>query len=113
MELKEAKQKIKEMKSLFIRQCRSGVWKQYSSMYANDYFYLLESGNIKIGNDTISPVDIGISIFRFFFLKLMIKYNARNYKKNNNKIHVAILSDKFFENHKDLKRDNKLNKLLN
>jgi len=113
MELKEAKQKISEMKSLFIKQCRSGVWREYSTLYSNDYFTLLESGNIKIGNDTISPDSIGISLFRFFFLKLMIKYSARNYQRNSSKIYAAKIVDKFFENHKDLKRDNKLNKLLN
>lgn len=116
MNLKEAKQKIKEIKSLFIKQCRSGDWREQSDDYVNEYFSVeLGSTNyIKVDSvGRVEPSYFGISKFFFFILTLMIKINARNYKKNINIKYAADVSDKFFQKHKELKRDSKLDKILN
>jgi hypothetical protein len=57
--------------------------------------------------------EIGISKIYFRYLKFFIDRSVRNSEKRRKVIQLGRISDKFFEKNTELKRDNKLNKLLN
>jgi hypothetical protein len=120
MNSKEEAIRINEIRSLFIKQCRNGIWKEHNNKrYVNDYFTVEFSENfhqkwsIKIDNSSILSTYIGIPSFLFYFLRILVRFNAKNYEKKKNRQGAAIISDRFFLKHKDLQRDNKLDKLLN
>jgi len=122
-EINEAKDKIQDLKEFFIRECKYGLWREYSGeRYINKYFEISHTLNsltdkrqwlIIFGREKISCQDINISQIYFYFLRLFIKQSARNDEKNNRKIQIGKISERFFNEHKELKRDNKLDKLLN
>ena len=120
MDSKEETIRINEIRSLFIKQCRNGIWKEYNSeKYVNDYFRIEFDGNfhkkwsIQIDNSNILSSHIGISSFLFYFLRILVRFNAKNYEKRKNRQEAAIISNRFFSKHKDLQRDSKLDKILN
>ena len=122
-EINEAKDKIKDLREFFIRECKSGLWREYSNeRYINKYFEISHTLNslidkrqwlIIFDREKISFQDISISQIHFYFLILFVKQSARDEEKNNRKIQVGKISERFFNEHKELKRDNKIDKLLN
>jgi hypothetical protein len=119
MDSKEEAIRINEIRSLFIKQCRNGIWKEHNSdRYVNDYFRIefedyQKKWSIQIDNSSsILSTYIGISSFLFYFLRILIRFNAKNYENKKNRQGAAIIADKFFLKHKNLQRDNKLDKLL-
>jgi len=122
-EINEAKDKIKDLREFFIRECKSGLWREYSNeRYINKYFEISHTLNslidkrqwlIIFDREKISFQDISISQIHFYFLRLFVKQSARDEEKNNRKIQVGKISERFFNEHKELKRDNKIDKLLN
>ena len=118
MDSKQETIRINEIRSLFIKQCRNGIWKEYNSeKYVNDYFRIEYDDNykkwrIQIDDSSILSSYIGISSFLFYFLRILVKFNAKNYEKKKNRQGAAIIADRFFLKHKDIQRDNKLDKLL-
>jgi hypothetical protein len=119
MDSKEETIRINEIRSLFIKQCRNGIWKEYNSeKYVNDYFRIEYDDNhkkwkIQIDDSYILSSYIGISSFLFYFLRILVRFNAKNYEKKKNRQGAAIIADRFFSKHKDLHRDTKLDKILN
>jgi hypothetical protein len=119
MDSKEETIRINEIRSLFIKQCRNGIWKEHNSdRYVNDYFRIefdvnyQKKWSIQIDNSSILSTYIGISSFLFYFLRILIRFNAKNYENKKNRQGAAIIADRFFLKHKNLQRDNKLDKLL-
>jgi hypothetical protein len=120
MDSKQETIRINEIRSLFIKQCRNGIWKEYlGEKYVNDYFRIEFDGNyhkkwsIQIDDSNILSSYIGISSFLFYFLRILVRFNAKNYEKRKNRQGAAIIADRFFSKHKDLQRDSKLDKILN
>jgi hypothetical protein len=62
---------------------------------------------------TLRLEEISISKIYFLYLKFFINRSVRNSEKRRSLIQVGKVSDRFFEKNTELKRDNKLNKLLN
>ncbi len=120
-EITEAKSKIKDLREVFINECKSGSWEKNSFCISNRYFRLTEEfkdkksiWKIELDNrTTLRLEEIGISKIYFRYLKFFIDRSVRNSEKRRNLIQVGRISDKFFEKNTELKRDNKLNKLLN
>jgi hypothetical protein len=120
-EVTEAKSKVKELREVFINECKSGSWEKNSFSISNRYFRLTEefkdkksTWKIELDNRaTLRIEEIGISKIYFRYLKLFVDRSVRNSEKNRNLIQIGRISDKFFEKNTELKRDNKLNKLLN
>jgi len=119
MDSKEETIRINEIRSLFIKQCRNGIWKEHNNhRYVNDYFRIEYDDNykkwrIQIDDSNILSSWIGISSFLFYFLRILVRFNAKNYEKRKNRQGAAIIADRFFSKHKDLQRDSKLDKILN
>jgi len=120
-EVTEVKSKIKDLRDVFINECKSGSWEKNSYSICNKYFRLThESINNKLiwkieldNRTTLRLEEIDISKIYFLYLKFFINRSVRNSEKRRSLIQVGIASDKFFEKNTELKRDNKLNKLLN
>lgn len=120
-EVTEAKSKVKELREVFINECKSGSWEKNSFSISNRYFRLTEefkdkksTWKIELDNRaTLRIEEIGISKIYFRYLKFFVDRSVRNSEKNRNLIQIGRISDKFFEKNTELKRDNKLNKLLN
>ena len=120
-EVTEAKFKVKELREVFINECKSGSWEKNSFSISNRYFRLTEefkdkksTWKIELDNRaTLRIEEIGISKIYFRYLKFFVDRSVRNSEKNRNLIQIGRISDKFFEKNTELKRDNKLNKLLN
>ena len=118
MDLKEETIRINEIRALFIKQCRNGIWKEYNSeKYVNDYFRIeydnYKKWRIQIDDSNILSSWIGISSFLFYFLRILVRFNAKNYEKKKNRQGAAIIADRFFSKHKDIQRDSNLDKILN
>lgn len=120
MDSKEETIRISEIRALFIKQCRNGIWKEHNSeKYVNDYFRIEfdqishKKWSIRIDDSNILSSYIGISSFLFYFLRILVRFNAKNYEKKKNRQGAAIIADRFFSKHKDLQRDSKLDKILN
>ena len=120
MDSKEETIRINEIRALFIKQCRNGIWKEHNNhRYVNDYFRIEFDGNfhkkwsIQIDGSNILSSHIGISSFLFYFLRILVRFNAKNYENKKNRQGAAIIADRFFSKHKDLQRDSKLDKILN
>ena len=120
-EVTVAKSKVKELREVFINECKSGSWEKNSFSISNRYFRLTEefkdkksTWKIELDNRaTLRIEEIGISKIYFRYLKFFVDRSVRNSEKNRNLIQIGRISDKFFEKNTELKRDNKLNKLLN
>ena len=120
-EVTEAKSKIKDLREVFINECKSGSWEKNSFCISNRYFRLTEEfkdkksiWKIELDNrTTLRLEEFGISKIYFRYLKFFIDRSVRDSEKRRNLIQVGRISDKFFEKNTELKRDNKLNKLLN
>jgi len=120
-EVTEAKSKVKDLREVFINECKYGSWEKNSFSISNSYFRLTEEfkdkksiWKIELDNrTTLRLEEIGISKIYFRYLKFFIDRSVRNSEKRRNLIQVGRISDKFFEKNTELKRDNKLNKLLN
>jgi len=118
-ELNEAVDKIKNLRDLFIKESKKGSWKSSGyNRYINKYFEIsyvndLKRWTIIFDREKIYCQEINISIIYFFFLRILIKRNSKNFERNNRSIQIGKMSDRFFNEHKELKRDNKLDKLLN
>ena len=119
MDSKEETIRINEIRELFIKQCRNGIWKEHNNhRYVNDYFRIEYDDNykkwrIQIDDSNILSSWIGISSFLFYFLRILVRFNAKNYEKKKNRQGAAIIADRFFSKHKDIQRDSKLDKILN
>ena len=120
-EITEAKSKIKDLREVFISECKSGSWEKNSFCISNRYFQLTEEfkdkksiWKIELDNrTTLRLEEISISKIYFLYLKFFINRSVRNSEKRRSLIQVGKVSDRFFEKNTELKRDNKLNKLLN
>ena len=120
-EVTEAKSKVKDLREVFINECKYGSWEKNSFSISNSYFRLTKEfkdkksiWKIELDNrTTLRLEEIGISKIYFRYLKFFIDRSVRNSEKRRNLIQVGRISDKFFEKNTELKRDNKLNKLLN
>jgi len=103
MDSKEETIRINEIRALFIKQCRNGIWKEHNNhRYVNDYFRIEFDGNfhkkwsIQIDDSNILSSYIGISSFLFYFLRILVKFNAKNYeKKKIDKARLLLQIDSF------------------
>jgi hypothetical protein len=117
-ELNEAAYRIKNLRDLFIRESKKGSWKSSGyQRYLNKYFEISYSNDLKkwaiiFDREKIYCQEINISKIYFFFLIIMIKRNYKNFERDNRSIQIGKISDSLFNQHKELKRDNKLDKLL-
>jgi hypothetical protein len=118
----EVKDKINELRSFFIEQVKSAEWAKYSyCRYMSQYFELSSEEYVKGKKDwyilfqkeKITPKEIGISKIYFWYLKRLIEKNSKNYEQNIRNKKIATVVDGFFLRNKELKRDSKLDKLLN
>jgi hypothetical protein len=120
-EVTEAKSKVKDLREVFINECKSGSWEKNSFCISNVYFRLIQENvnneltwKIEVDNrSSLLLKEIGISKIYFRYLKFFIDRSVRNSEKRRKIIQIGRISDKFFEKNTELKRDNKLNKLLN
>jgi len=118
-ELNEAADRIKNLRDLFIKESKKGSWKSSGyERYLNKYFEISYVNDLKkwaiiFDREKIYCQEINISKIYFFFLRILIKRNSKNFERNNRSIQIGKMSDRFFNEHKELKRDNKLDKLLN
>jgi hypothetical protein len=120
-EITEAKSKIKDLREVFISECKSGSWEKGVLCISNRYFRLTEEfkdkksiWKVELDNrTTLRLEEISISKIYFLYLKFFINRSVRNSEKRRSLIQVGKVSDRFFEKNTELKRDNKLNKLLN
>ena len=83
MDSKEETIRISEIRALFIKQCRNGIWKEHNSeKYVNDYFRIEfdqishKKWSIRIDDSNILSSYIGISSFLFYFLRILVRFNA-------------------------------------
>jgi hypothetical protein len=122
-ELNEAADKIKSLRDLFLKECKKGSWKSLGyDRYINKYFEISYVNDSSVGSkkwtiifdrEKIYCQEINISKIYFFFLRIIVKRNSKNYERDNRSIQIGRMSDRFFNEHKELKRDKKLDKLLN
>ena len=131
MEVTEAKLKIKELRKLFIRQARFGLWEyngdKENPRYSNEFFRIQYYKNWNIGvcvkkststnyfnGDYLeySSSDV-INWLPFFIYRQYIYKNAKRFKKNKNMIQIANTTEKLFANNKELRRDERINNVLN
>jgi len=88
-EITEAKSKIKDLREVFISECKSGSWEKNSFSIWNRYFRLTQEfkdkksiWKIELDNrTTLQLEEIGISKIYFRYLKLFINRSVRNSEK--------------------------------
>lgn len=122
MSLKENKKKIKNLKKMFIKSCFNESWEvmdnhQYSG-YSCKYFSIITISDkiylkANLNPELINPIDIGIFKFYFYFLFFIVKRSSKNFIKNEKLSKLSKISDEFFDKNKELKRDSKLDEILN
>ena len=111
---------VKNLRSLFIDQCRSGNWKEFYNGYKSDYFEIEHDINsekkgwwILFNSSSFKPSEIGITRIHFLILLFYIKKSAKNFLKRNRASQIEKLSNDFFLRNKHLARDSKINEILN
>ena len=104
MDSKEETIRINEIRTLFIKQCRNGIWKEHNNhRYVNDYFRIEYDDNykkwrIQIDDSNILSSWIGISSFLFYFLRILVRFNAKNYEKKKIDKERQLLQIDSFQN---------------
>jgi len=100
-ELNEANGKIQDLREFFIRECKFGLWREYSGeRYINKYFEITHTLNsltdkrqwlIVFDREKISCQDINISQIYFYFLicSFYFPYLVFFKIKINNKLYEA------------------------
>ena len=121
--IKENQYKIKLLKEQVIYQLKNCSWSPNSSGFYNSHFNFqkTDSGNWRFtvtystynSSSQMNVADF-ISSFRFWILRIFyVEKSLKNYNRIRKEAELAGVSTKFFEAHKSLNRDNKLNQLLN
>jgi hypothetical protein len=119
--IKENKLKIKQLRKFIITQLKESPWKGTNNDFHNKYFRFRVCGEnwyvtINYNNSTSNEYKVSnfLNKLEFFFLRTFYVHQAlRNHQKLEKEAQLASLSQKFFDNNKDVLRDNKLDELLN
>ena len=120
--IKENKLKIKQLRKFIISQLKESTWQGSSRNFYNKCLRFSGGGDtwyvsMKYTNNTSSneyKVTNFLGKFEFWFLRTFFVSRAlKNYQKLQKEAELANLSQKFFDNNKDVLRDNKLDELLN
>jgi hypothetical protein len=120
--IKQNREKIKQLREQMISQLKNYSWTPIDGGFSNKHFIFRlygEGVRFKViyseyNNSDYYKVFDFIHPIRFWLLKTFyVNKSLRNYKKIQKEAEFAQISKKFFEIHKDLARDAKLDKLLN
>ena len=121
--IKENKLKIKQLRKFIITQLRESNWKGTNDDFHNKYIRFREDSrngwtfhvNFSYNNSSNEyKVNSFLNKLEFWFLRTFYVNQAlRNHQKLEKEAQLASLSKKFFDNNKDVLRDNKLDELLN
>ena len=120
--IKENKLKVKQLRKFIISQLRESTWKGTKSDFHNKYLrFRTDSSDrwiLRVNHNYNTSDDYRVSNFlnplEFWFLRTFYSNRAlRNSQRLEKEAELARLSKKFFDNNKDVLRNNKLDELLN
>jgi hypothetical protein len=120
--IKENKLKIKQLRKFIISQLKESTWKGSKDDFENKYIRFRKDSSgwsfrlHHTYNNTSDDYKVSnfLNTFEFWFLRtLYVDRALRNHQKLEKEAKLASLSKKFFDNNKDVLRDNKLDELLN
>ena len=116
---------LKEIKQFAISQMKESDWVyQYSTdfmRYESKHIVIKlnsvdkTSFNIKIPNGydlTITRSELGLNAIHFWILMRYVKKSSKNAEKRKRGKEISSLWGRFLERNKDLKRDNRINQVL-
>jgi hypothetical protein len=112
------KERVKDLKNLFITECKSGIWKQhYTVRFLNEYFSVEKETQTKewivvFEKEAIFLKELGVSKFRFWFLLRKIRSSSNNYAKLIREKKIAELTNSFFKKNVSLTRDKSIEEIL-
>ena len=117
-EITEAKSKIKDLREVFINECKSGSWEKNSFCISNRYFRLTEEfkdkksiWKIELDNrTTLRLEEISISKIYFLYLKFFINRSVRNSEKRRSLIKLRTPRSHLIKLKKELGQSNFFNK---
>lgn len=121
--IKDNESKIKLLRSEMVQQLKNSPWTPCYNGFRNKYFEFekvdSETWYVIIQYNGGSSTSGRLSLKEFmpvwWFLVLKFFYvnkRLKNFKADNRKKELAAYSNRFFESNKELKRDNRLNEIL-
>lgn len=112
------KDRVKELKNLFVTECQSGIWKQhYTSRFINQYFTIEKETQTKqwivvFEKESIFLEELGISKFRFWFLLRRIRTSSNNYARLMREKKIAEITSSFLKKNVSIVRDKNIEEIL-
>ncbi len=119
---------LKEIKEFVISQMKEADWeadpsrdlRRYVSKYLNIKIPTNEKKSFTINVPSgyssrdlvITRKELGLNLFHFWYLMRYVKKSCKNVEKRRRDREISNQWNRFLEKNKDLKRDNKLNKIL-
>lgn len=118
------KLEIKTLKLQIIEDLKNSDWEGGSNRFENKHFCFSKIGSndykwtieVKINEYNNPKINLSDIMSEWYFLLLRwfyVKKSLENSEKRIRENQIVDVSKKFFEKNKDLKRDIKINKLLN